>query len=69
MAAQGTAPGAEPAHSFYLSSPRLGLQRERELAQRLISERQQACRHSYDGSTRPPVATCQADVRGNDTTC
>ncbi|MFN6354031.1 MAG: tetratricopeptide repeat protein [Cyanobacteriota bacterium] len=66
MAAQGTAPGAEPAHSFYLSSPRLGLQQERALAQRLISERQQACRHSYEGSTEPPVATCQADVRGSD---
>jgi tetratricopeptide (TPR) repeat protein len=66
MAAQATAPGGEPAHSFYLSSPRLGLQKERELAQRLISERQQACRHSYDGSTRPPVATCQDDVRGSD---
>lgn len=57
---------ADPAHSFYLSSPRLGLERERALAQTLIAEAQQACRHSYGGSGRPPVATCQDDVRRSD---
>jgi tetratricopeptide (TPR) repeat protein len=66
MTTLGPAPGGEPAHSFYLSSPRLGLQRERALVQALIGERQQACHHSYDGSTEPPVATCQADVRRSD---
>ena len=63
MAALATAFGGEPAHSFYLSSPRRGLELERALAQRLIGEAQQACRHSYGGSGEPPVATCLADVR------
>jgi tetratricopeptide (TPR) repeat protein len=63
MAVVGSNSWHDPAHSFYLSSPLLGLARERGLAQRLISERQQACRHSYEASCEPPVASCQADVR------
>lgn len=56
----------EAAHSFYLSSPLRGLERERALVQRWISERQQACRHSYEHHQEPPVASCQAEVRRSD---
>ncbi len=60
------APHAAPAHSFYLSSPLLGLKRERALVQQWISERQQACRHSYAHHQEPPVASCRAEVRRSD---
>ena len=66
MATQGEGAAAEAAHSFYISSPYLGLQKEREQAKQLITRRYHAYRDSYGGSTEPVVETCQADVRRSD---
>ena len=57
---------AVAAHSFYISSPYLGLQKEREQAKQLITRRYHAYRDSYGGSTEPVVETCQGDVRRSD---
>jgi formylglycine-generating enzyme required for sulfatase activity len=66
METRGEASAAVAAHSFYISSPYLGLQKEREQAKQLITRRYHAYRDSYGGSTEPVVETCQADVRRSD---
>jgi formylglycine-generating enzyme required for sulfatase activity len=53
-------------HSFYISSPYLGLVKERERVKELISRSGHAYRDSYGGSPEPVVATCQNDVRRAD---
>jgi hypothetical protein len=57
---------AQEAHSFYISSPYLGLVKERERVKELISRAGHAYRDSYGGSPDPVVATCQNDVRRAD---
>lgn len=52
-------------HRFYLSSPFLGLQKEREQAKELITRRNHAYGDSYGGSPEPLVATCQRDVQAS----
>jgi|694.fasta_scaffold14737_3 hypothetical protein len=56
----------QDAHSFYISSPYSGLEKERELCKQLITRRGHAYGDSYKGSTEPLVQTCQADVGAND---
>jgi formylglycine-generating enzyme required for sulfatase activity len=56
----------EESHSFYISSPFLGLVKERERVKELISRAGHAYRDSYGGSPEPVVATCQNDVRRAD---
>jgi hypothetical protein len=68
MAAQGGAPEGDGAHRFYISSPYLGLQQEREAAKQLITRRYHAYQDSYGGnggSPDPLVETCQRDVRNS----
>jgi len=52
-------------HRFYLSSPFLGLQKEREQAKDRITRRNHAYGDSYSGSPEPLVATCQRDVQNS----
>ena len=66
MAAQGSAQGGDTAHRFYISSPFLGLQKEREEAKQLITRQNHAYGDSYGGSPDPLVETCQRDVRASD---
>jgi hypothetical protein len=66
MDAKGRAQGGDSAHRFYISSPFLGLKKEREEAKKLISRRNHAYGDSYGGSTDPLVETCQRDVRASD---
>ncbi|MEY4354522.1 MAG: hypothetical protein RLZZ609_2763 [Cyanobacteriota bacterium] len=66
MAAQGSAQGGDSAHRFYISSPFLGLKKEREEAKKLITRRNHAYGDSYGGSPDPLVTTCQRDVRASD---
>ena len=66
METKGETTAAVAAHSFYISSPYLGLQKEREQAKQLITRRYHAYRDSYGGSTEPVVETCQGDVRRSD---
>ena len=65
MAAQGSAQGGDSAHRFYISSPFLGLKKEREEAKKLITRRNHAYGDSYGGSTDPLVETCQRDVQAS----
>jgi formylglycine-generating enzyme required for sulfatase activity len=68
MAAQDGAPEGDGAHRFYISSPYLGLQQEREAAKQLINRRYHAYQDSYGGnggSPDPLVETCQRDVRNS----
>ena len=58
--------GQEEAHSFYISSPYLGLIKERERIKDLINRAGHAYRDSYGGSSDPVVTTCQNDVRNSD---
>ena len=53
-------------HSFYISSPYLGLVKERERVKDLITRAGHAYRDSYSGSSDPVVTTCQNDVRSSD---
>jgi formylglycine-generating enzyme required for sulfatase activity len=53
-------------HSFYISSPYLGLVKERERVKDLITRAGHAYRDSYSGSSDPVVTTCQDDVRSAD---
>ncbi|TVS07986.1 MAG: DUF4062 domain-containing protein, partial [Cyanobium sp. PLM2.Bin73] len=66
METRGESSAAVAAHSFYISSPYLGLQKEREQVKQLITRRYHAYRDSYGGSTEPVVETCQGDVRRSD---
>ena len=66
MAAKGRAQGGDSAHRFYISSPFLGLQKEREAAKKLITRQNHAYGDSYGGSPDPLVETCQGDVRASD---
>ena len=66
MAAQGSAQGGDTPHRFYISSPFLGLQKEREEAKKLITRQNHAYGDSYGGSPDPLVETCQRDVRASD---
>jgi formylglycine-generating enzyme required for sulfatase activity len=56
----------DEAHSFYISSPYLGLVKERERVKDLITRAGHAYRDSYGGSSEPVVNTCQNDVRKSD---
>jgi formylglycine-generating enzyme required for sulfatase activity len=66
MEAKGRAQGGDSAHRFYISSPFLGLQKEREAAKQLITRQNHAYGDSYGGSPDPLVETCQGDVRASD---
>jgi formylglycine-generating enzyme required for sulfatase activity len=66
MEAKGRAQGGDSAHRFYISSPFLGLQKEREEAKKLITRQNHAYGDSYGGSPDPLVETCQGDVRTSD---
>ncbi|MFN9570728.1 MAG: SUMF1/EgtB/PvdO family nonheme iron enzyme [Cyanobacteriota bacterium] len=66
MEAKGSAQGGDSAHRFYISSPFLGLKKEREEAKKLITRRNHAYGDSYGGSPDPLVETCQRDVRASD---
>ena len=66
MEAKGRAQGGDSAHRFYISSPFLGLQKEREAAKKLITRQNHAYGDSYGGSPNPLVETCQGDVRASD---
>jgi formylglycine-generating enzyme required for sulfatase activity len=66
MDAKGQAQGGDSAHRFYISSPFLGLKKEREEAKKLITRRNHAYGDSYGGSPDPLVETCQRDVRASD---
>jgi len=66
MDAKGRAQGGDSAHRFYISSPFLGLQKEREEAKKLITRQNHAYGDSYGGSPDPLVETCQRDVRASD---
>jgi formylglycine-generating enzyme required for sulfatase activity len=66
MEAKGRAQGGNSAHRFYISSPFLGLRKEREEAKKLITRRNHAYGDSYGGSPDPLVETCQRDVRASD---
>jgi formylglycine-generating enzyme required for sulfatase activity len=66
MEAKGKAQGGNSAHRFYISSPFLGLKKEREEAKKLITRRNHAYGDSYGGSPDPLVETCQRDVRASD---
>ena len=66
MEAKGRAQGGNSAHRFYISSPFLGLKKEREEAKQLITRRNHAYGDSYGGSPDPLVETCQGDVRASD---
>jgi hypothetical protein len=66
MEAKGRAQGGDSAHRFYISSPFLGLQKEREAAKKLITRQNHAYGDSYGGSPDPLVETCQGDVRASD---
>ena len=66
MEAKGRAQGGNSAHRFYISSPFLGLKKEREEAKKLITRRNHAYGDSYGGSPDPLVETCQRDVRASD---
>ena len=66
MGAQGSAQGGDSAHRFYISSPFLGLQKEREEAKQLIIRQNHAYGDSYGGSSDPLVETCQRDVCASD---
>jgi len=66
MTAQGSAREGDSAHQFYISSPFLGLQKEREEAKQLITRQNHAYGDSYGGSPDPLVETCQRDVRASD---
>jgi formylglycine-generating enzyme required for sulfatase activity len=65
MAAEGGSGQVHSAHRFYLSSPFLGLQKEREQAKDLITRLNHAYGDSYGGSPEPLVDTCQRDVRAS----
>jgi formylglycine-generating enzyme required for sulfatase activity len=56
----------QQSHSFYISSPYLGLIKERERVKELINRAGHAYRDSYSGSSEPVVNTCQNDVRSAD---
>jgi hypothetical protein len=62
MAAKGRTHGGDSAHRFYISSPFLGLQKEREEAKKLITRQNHAYGDSYGGSPDTLVETCQRDV-------
>jgi formylglycine-generating enzyme required for sulfatase activity len=66
MEAKGRVQGGNSAHRFYISSPFLGLKKEREEAKKLITRRNHAYGDSYGGSPDPLVETCQRDVRASD---
>ena len=66
MEAKSRAQGGNSAHRFYISSPFLGLKKEREEAKKLITRRNHAYGDSYGGSPDPLVETCQRDVRASD---
>lgn len=66
MEAKGRVQGGNSAHRFYISSPFLGLKKEREEAKKLITRRNHAYGDSYGGSPEPLVETCQRDVRASD---
>ena len=66
MEAKGRAQGGDSAHRFYISSPLLGLKKERAEAKELITRRNHAYGDSYGGSPDPLVETCQRDVRASD---
>ena len=66
MEAKGRAQGGDSAHRFYISSPFLGLQKEREAAKKLVTRQNHAYGDSYGGSPNPLVETCQGDVRASD---
>jgi formylglycine-generating enzyme required for sulfatase activity len=66
MDAKGRAQGGDSAHRFYISSPYLGLKKEREEAKKLVTRRNHAYGDSYGGSPDPLVETCQRDVRASD---
>ena len=66
MGAQGSAQGGDSAHRFYISSPFLGLQKERAEAKQLINRQNHAYGDSYGGSSDPLVETCQRDVCASD---
>jgi hypothetical protein len=66
MEAKGRVQGGNSAHRFYISSPFLGLKKEREEAKKLITHRNHAYGDSYGGSPEPLVEPCQRDVRASD---
>lgn len=66
MGVQGSAQGGDSVHRFYISSPFLGLQKEREEAKQLIISQNHAYGDSYGGSSDPLVETCQRDVCASD---
>lgn len=66
MEVKGRVQGENSAHRFYISSPFLGLKKEREEAKKLITRRNHAYGDSYGGSPDPLVETCQRDVRASD---
>jgi formylglycine-generating enzyme required for sulfatase activity len=63
---KGKPPNQNESHSFYISSPYLGLVKERERVKDLITRAGHAYRDSYSGSSDPVVTTCQNDVRSSD---
>jgi formylglycine-generating enzyme required for sulfatase activity len=65
MEAKGRAQGGDSAHRFYISSPFLGLKKERDEAKKLINRQNHAYGDSYGGSTDPLVETCQRDVQAS----
>ena len=66
MAEQARAQGGHSAHRFYISSPYLGLRKEREEAKQLITRQNHAYGDSYGGSPEPLVESCQRDVCASD---
>ncbi|MFM9104657.1 MAG: DUF4062 domain-containing protein [Cyanobium sp.] len=66
MAEQARAQGGDSAHRFYISSPYLGLRKEREEAKQLITRQNHAYGDSYGGSPEPLVESCQRDVCASD---
>jgi hypothetical protein len=65
-APQSRAQGGDSAHRFYISSPYLGLRKEREEAKQLITRQNHAYGDSYGGSPEPLVESCQRDVCASD---
>jgi formylglycine-generating enzyme required for sulfatase activity len=66
MAEQARAQGGDSAHRFYISSPFLGLRKERREAKQLITRQNHAYGDSYGGSPEPLVESCQRDVCASD---